>query len=90
MEKEEKKPAKKRRVGRPRKDRRGGARPGAGRKPGSGAKENPRNKTITFRVSALTKGRIDQIREMIKGEDGSFTDMLTRWVDELADTYGVE
>lgn len=84
---------KKKKVGRPRKERRGGAREGAGRKPGvkvGAYKENPKNTMLPFRVSALTAGRIKALRELTKNDDMPFVDMLESWIEQLAKDYGIE
>lgn len=68
-------------------DGRGGRRPGAGRKP---YKENPRDKMIPFRVSAVTLDRMKALREMTKEDTMPFVDMLEAWVKEMAEDYGIE
>ena len=90
MEEQTKK--KKRGVGRPRKkvENRGGARPGAGRKPGFRLKENPKNTMLPFRVSAITAQRIKQLRDITKEDEKPFVDMLEEWVAEYAKEYGIE
>lgn len=82
----------KKKVGRPRKEHRGGAREGAGRKPGKvGAyKENPKNTMLPFRVSELTASRIKALRELTKRDEHPFVDMLESWVEGLAQEYGIE
>lgn len=72
------------------KSNRGGARPGAGRKPGFRLKENPKNTMLPFRVSAITAQRIKQLREITKGDEKPFVDMLEEWVSEYAKEYGIE
>lgn len=81
---------KKRKVGRPRKERRGGVREGAGRPKGSGTKENPRNKYTTFSVSEKTLNKIHQLREITKHDELTFNAMFSEWVDEIAKDYGIE
>ena len=72
------------------KDGRGGRREGAGRKPGTGTKENPRNENVTFRVSAATLAKIRALRETTKGDEEDFNAMFVRWVDQTAEDYGLE
>lgn len=71
---------------------RGGARPGAGRKTGvkiGPIKANPRNTMLPFRVSERTAWRIKMLRELTKDDDVQFIDLLERWVEEMAEKYGV-
>ena len=71
----------------------GGKREGAGRKKGvktGPRKENPKDTMLPFRVSALTAGRIKQLRELTKQDEKPFVDMLEEWVAEYAKDYGIE
>lgn len=45
---------------------------------------------LTFRVSEITSQRIKKLREATKYDDETFIDMLDRWVEELANQYGIE
>lgn len=81
---------KKKKIGRPRKERRGGAREGAGRKRGVQIKEHPRNKHFSFGVSEITVQRSNKLRELTKQDEMPFVDMLEKWVEELAQEYGIE
>lgn len=75
---------------------RGGKRPGAGRKKGvkigpiGPRKDNPKNTMLPFRVSAITAQRIKQLRELTKEDEMPFVDMLEKWVEEYAQSYGIE
>lgn len=68
------------------KENRGGARPGAGRKPIA----NARTKHFSFRVSERAVNLSNQLREAMKGDDMGFVDLLERWIDDLAKDYGIE
>lgn len=83
---------KKRGRGRPpkKKDNRGGKREGAGRPKGTGTKDNPKVKMLPFRVSEKTSERIKQLRELTKEDEMPFVDMLEKWVEEYAQSYGIE
>ena len=73
--------------------KRGGKRPGAGRKAGVKVgpyKENPRTKMIPFRVTEKTLERMKQLRELTKEDTMPFVDMLEAWVKEMARDYGIE
>ena len=75
-------------MGRPKKkDPRGGAREGAGRKPWV---ENPRNENVPFRVSAVTLGQIRALREATREDEQTFNDLFVQWVDEMAKDYGLD
>lgn len=75
-------------MGRPKKkDPRGGAREGAGRKPWV---EDPRNINVTFRVNTKTLGQIRALREATRDDETTFNEMFTRWVDEMARDYGLD
>lgn len=63
----------------------GGRREGSGRK----AKENPRNKNLTFRVSAKTLGQVRQLRELTRDDEMDFNRMFISWVEEMAENYGL-
>lgn len=77
---------KKRKRGRPRKERRGGAREGAGRP----HKENPRTEHITIVGTPLTLARIKQLREFMKNDEPTFNTAFENWVEGLAKDYGIE
>lgn len=83
---------KKRGRGRPPKkvEHRGGKREGAGRKKGFKLVENPRNKGVTFMVSEKMLNQIRQLREITKEEVPNFNGMFVEWVEEIAQTYGIE
>ena len=81
---------KKKKRGRPRKERRGGARPGAGRKKGVHIKENPLIAHISFRASEDTLRRVKELREQTKEDDIPFNRLFELWVEELAKDYGIE
>lgn len=66
----------------------GGRREGSGRKPGQ-TLENPRNKNLTFRVSAKTLGQVRQLRELTRDDEMDFNRMFIAWVDEMAENYGL-
>lgn len=75
------------------KNGRGGKREGAGRKQGIKVgpyKENPKNTMLPFRVSEITARRIKQLRDITKGDEHPFVDMLELWVEDYAKTYGIE
>ena len=77
----------------PKKATHGGKRPGAGRKKGVAVgqyKENPRNKGVTFMVSEKMLGQIRQLRELTKEDEINFNGMFVKWVDEYAQSYGIE
>lgn len=82
----EEKEEKKRKRGRPRKERRGGAREGAGRP----RKDNPRTQHITIIGTPLTLARIKQLREFMKNDEPTFNTAFENWVEELAKDYGIE
>jgi len=67
----------------------GGHREGAGRKPGTRMKENPRNENVTFRVSAKTLGQIRQLRELTREDEMDFNAMFVAWVEEMSGDYGL-
>ena len=85
---------KKRGPGRPpkKKDNRGGKREGAGRKGGySVAYPNEQlTSQATFRVRAITLQRIKQLRELTKEDEIPFNRMFEAWVEEYAQSYGIE
>lgn len=75
-------------MGRPKKkDPRGGAREGAGRKPWV---EDPRNKMISFSVNTKTQGQIRALREATREDEHTFNDLFVQWVDEMAKDYGLD
>ena len=74
-------------VRRKKKDLRGGAREGAGRKPWV---EEPRNENVTFRVSARTLGQIRALREATRDDETTFNQLFCQWVDEMAKDYGLD
>ena len=59
----------------------GGRREGSGRK----SKEDPRNKNLTFRVSAKTLGQVRQLRELTRHDEMDFNRMFISWVEEMAE-----
>lgn len=70
------------------KDPRGGAREGAGRK-----RLDPTGVRLdhaTFSISAETARRIKALREATKNDDLPFNRMFEKWVEELAEAYGIE
>ena len=75
---------------------RGGRREGAGRKKGvkigsiGQRKPNPKNSMLPFRVSEKTAGRVKQLRELTKEDTMPFVDMFEKWVEEMAQDYGIE
>ena len=71
------------------KEMRGGRREGAGRKPGFSTMENPRNENVTFRVSQRTLGQIRQLREITRGDETTFNQLFSQWVDDVAKDYGL-
>lgn len=68
----------------------GGKRPGAGRKKGFKLVANPKNTMLPFRVSEITAIRIKQLREATKQDEMPFVDMFEKWVEEYAQSYGIE
>ncbi len=70
------------------KDPRGGAREGAGRKPKWA--EGPLNSQVVMRISEATNKRIHALREATKNDDLPFNRMFEKWVEELAEAYGIE
>lgn len=80
----------KKKVGRPRKERRGGAREGAGRKKGVQIKENPLTEHVTFRTHADTLRRVQLLRDLTKRDELSFNRLFEQWVEGLAQEYGIE
>lgn len=68
----------------------GGKREGAGRKKGVQIKENPRNQGVTFMVSEKMLGQIRQLRELTREDEINFNGMFVKWVEEMAETYGIE
>lgn len=80
--------------GRPRKkkENRGGARAGAGRKGGySIAYPNEQLKgQVVIRIRAVTQERIKQLRELTKEDAMPFNRMFEAWVEDMAKTYGLE
>ena len=70
------------------KETRGGARPGAGRKPME--TEKKLSVHISFRASLATDRRIRALREATKNDDLPFNRMFEKWVEELAEAYGIE
>lgn len=68
----------------------GGRREGAGRKKGFKLVENPKNTMLPFRVSEATARRIKQLRELTKQDDMPFVDTFEKWVEEYAQSYGIE
>lgn len=85
---------KKRGRGRPpkKKDNRGGKREGAGRKGGYSVVYPDEQLTAqaTFRVRAITHQRIKQLRELTKDDEMPFNRMFEAWVEEYAQSYGIE
>lgn len=85
---------KKKRAPKPRKkkENRGGARPGAGRKPGYTLVYPDEQLTgrVGFRIRAITQERINQLRELTKEDTMPFNRMFEAWVEEMAKTYGIE
>lgn len=76
--------------GRPKKERRGGRREGAGRKKGFRLKENPRNDSVSFAVSEKTLNQIRSLRELTKDDELNFNSMFILWVEEVAKDYGLD
>ena len=80
--------------GRPpkKKDNRGGKREGAGRKGGYSVVYPDEQLTAqaTFRVRAITHQRIKQLRELTKEDEMPFNRMFEAWVEEYAQSYGIE
>lgn len=85
---------KKRGRGRPPKkvEHRGGKREGAGRKGGYSVAYPDEQLTAqaTFRVRAITHERIKKLREATKQEEMPFNRMFEAWVEEYAQSYGIE
>lgn len=85
---------KKRGRGRPPKkvEHRGGKRDGAGRKAGFSVAYPDEQLTAqaTFRVRAITHERIKQLRELTKEDEMPFNRMFEAWVEEYAQSYGIE
>lgn len=85
---------KKRGRGRPpkKKENRGGKREGAGRKGGYTLVYPDEQLTaqVTIRVRAITHERIRQLREMTKEDTLPFNRMFEKWVEEYAESYGIE
>lgn len=85
---------KKRGRGRPPKkvEHRGGRREGAGRKGGYSVAYPDEQLTaqVTIRVRAITHERIKKLRELTKGDTMPFNRMFESWVEEYAQTYGIE
>lgn len=85
---------KKRGRGRPPKkvEHRGGKREGAGRKGGFSVAYPDEQLTAqaTFRVRAITHQRIKQLRELTKDDEMPFNRMFEAWVEEYAQSYGIE
>ena len=75
-------------MGRPKKkDPRGGRREGAGRKPWV---DDPKNKMVSFSVNSKTLAQIRALREATRGDEVTFNEMFTQWVDEMARDYGLD
>lgn len=85
---------KKRGRGRPPKkvEHRGGKREGAGRKGGYSVAYPDEQLTaqVTIRVRAITHERIKKLRELTKEDTMPFNRMFESWVEEYAQTYGIE
>jgi len=85
---------KKRGRGRPPKkvEHRGGRREGAGRKGGYSVAYPDEQLTaqVTIRVRAITHERIKKLRELTKEDTMPFNRMFESWVEEYAQTYGIE
>jgi hypothetical protein len=69
------------------KDGRGGARKGAGRK--AIYKDSPLEGHTTFRVSKATEKRIYYLRQFMKDENPNFTRRFENWVKEEAEKLGI-
>lgn len=84
----------KKKRGRPRKkkENRGGARVGAGRKGGySIAYPDEQLKgQVVIRIRTITQERIKQLRELTKQDTMPFNRMFEEWVEEVARDYGIE
>lgn len=76
----------KKKVGRPRKERRGGAREGAGRKP----TDNPRVEHVSITTTKDVLQRVQRLRELTKQDEFSFNRLFEQWVEGLAQEYGIE
>ena len=75
------------------KSNRGGKREGAGRKKGvkiGQIKDNPRNQGVTFMVSEKMLMQIRQLRELTKEDEINFNGMFVKWVEDMAEAYGIE
>lgn len=65
----------------------GGRRAGAGRKP---LGEDATKVHISFRVRPTTLRRVRALREATKQDDMPFNRMFEKWVEDLAQKYGIE
>lgn len=85
---------KKRGRGRPPKkvEHRGGKREGAGRKAGYSIAYPDEQLTaqVVIRTRAITHERIKQLREVTKQDELPFNRMFEKWVEEYAQSYGIE
>lgn len=76
----------KKKVGRPRKEHRGGAREGAGRKP----VDNPRVEHVSITTTKDVLQKVQILRELTKQDEFSFNHLFEQWVEGLAQEYGIE
>lgn len=74
------------------KSNRGGARPGAGRKPGFSKAYAGEQLTgqVVIRIREITQTRIKQLREATKDDAMPFNRMFEAWVEDMAKEYGIE
>lgn len=65
---------------------RGGARPGAGRKPQG---EESRTGYIGIRVTDKTERKYKALLQATRNDEATLPLLFSKWIDSLAETYGI-